>query len=862
VKTEIKRFFDEAAQLPSHERTAFLAQSCADPLVRMEVESLLQYATGAESLFDAAVRDVASSLRSDWELSAGDQIGAYRIVSLIGHGGMGTVYLAERADGAFDQQVAVKVLQSGNTEFLQERFWQERRILALLNHPNIARILDGGQTPDGLPWFVMEYVPGQTIDRFCDKQGLTINGRLELFLKVCDAVRHAHQSLIVHRDLKPANIFVTEAGEPKLLDFGIAKVLDPTHLNSASTRLLTPEYASPEQIRGDPITTATDIYSLGAVLYKLVTGRPPHSLSEMAPLSAARIITEEEAPPATSVRPGVPADVDSILQKALHKDAARRYGSVAEFAQDIRHYLEGRPVVAAPDRFGYRARRFLKRNALIASISALAALFLIAGTVISVDQARRAQRRFEQVRQLANVFLFEFERSIENVPGTLEARKLVAATAQRYLEQLGAESEGDAGLQREIATAYERLSEIQLNLQSGRGNETETENLRRAWEIRRRLGDGDSTDATNRAKFISIASRLAVRYRATRNASEAAKWDEEATRLAAHWVNTEPGRPEALGAARTAFLRQALRLQTAGQAARSRESMEKAIDFARRAWEVRAGDVEATLDRVITEYAAANMLVDVKEPAAALVHAQEAVALGEALHRTNPANQKWRREYQAALSSAGIVHAELSRSDPRQLPIAVQFLERGHSLASKTAREDPKNARAKDDLVTVSQQLARTLTLAGKSQDAAPVYEESGHAIRELVALNPENRRYWYLLASNHCNYGRLRIAQGQIAEAQRLLLSADAPIERGLALDPFDAILLELKATQLELLALAAEKLGDLEAARHRIEQYVYVLSAMIDRDPSAKKYVEDYRAMIALARRLGVSTRNLPQP
>ena len=861
MNCEIQRLFDLAAELPSDERPAFLVQSCQDSLVRVEVESLLQYATGEESRFADMVRDVALAVRADGELSRGDQIGAYRIVSEIGRGGMGTVYLADRADGAFYQQVAVKVVQSENTEFLLERFWQERRILALLNHPNIARIFDGGQTPEGLPWFVMEYVNGQTIDRFADKQNLTISGRLELFLKVCDAVQHAHQSLIVHRDLKPANIFVTETGEPKLLDFGIAKVLDPTNLNSASTRLLTPEYASPEQIRGDPITTATDIYSLGAVLYKLVAGKPPHSLSDIAPLDAAWIITEGEVPPASAIRPGVPRDVDSILQKALHKDPARRYRSVEEFAQDIRRYLQGRPVLASPDRFSYRARRFLKRNALISAVTALAALFLIAGTLISIDQARRAQRRFQQVRQLANVFLFDFERSIENIPGTLEARKLVAATAQRYLEQLAAESGGDAGLQVEIATAYERLSDVQHDLQSGRGNEAGIESLRKAYEIRRRLGDDRPGDPGRHATFIKLASRLAGRYMVVRNTSESVKWGEEATRLAEGWVNLEPSRLEAIEAARAAFLQQGLRLEAAGQAARSRESMKNAVRLAERAREIDTRGNDTAFNLVITEYTFANMLLNLKETAEAFVHAQRAVALSEPLYRADRANKKWRRGYQQSLSSAGIVSRALSESDPTRIPAAVKFLQRAHSLALETAREDPRNAAAKDNLVVQCHRLARALFQSRKLYDAATLYEQAGETVREMISLNPQNRRYWYLLAANQVGFGDLRLDQGLIAQAQQVLLSADAPFERGLALDPFDATLLELRASQFKLLALAAEKLGDPRSARYRMGQCLDVLTAMIDRDPSAKEYIGDYKAMIALAHRLGVPTRNLPQ-
>jgi tetratricopeptide (TPR) repeat protein len=327
-------------------------------------------------------------------------------------------------------------------------------------------------------------------------------------------------------------------------------------------------------------------------------------------------------------------------------------------------------------------------------------------------------------------------------------------------------------------------------------------------------------------------------------------------------VNAESTRPQALEAARVAFLQKGLRLEAAGQAARSRESMQKAVLFAERAREMDTTGHDTAHNLAITEYTFANMLLNLKEPAEALVHAQRAVAVSEPLHRAEPGNQKWRRGYQQSLSSAGIVYRALSSSNSRQLPVAVQFLERAHSLASEAARQDPRNVAVKDDLVVQCHRLARALAPSGKLNAAAILYEQAGEAVREMIARNPQNRRYWYLLAANQVNHGDLRLDQGLIAQAEQLLLSAGAAFERGLALDPLDATLLELQASQFKLLAVAAMKLGEPEAARQRIERCLDVLTAMIRRDPSAKDYVGDYKAMIALARGLGVSTRDLPQP
>jgi hypothetical protein len=330
VNATAERLLELVAKIPAASRAEFLEGQCADSQVRVEVESLLPFYTDSEPWFEHSVHEIARSVRRVPELSPGDIAGAYRILSLIGIGGMGAVYLAERVDGAFQQEVAIKVVPSANAAFLLERFERERRIVALLNHPNIARILDGGEGPNGLPYFAMEYVAGETIDVFCEQRALPLRERLRLFLKVCDAVSHAHGRLVVHRDLKPANVLVTAGGEPKLLDFGIAKVLDPSHAATASTGRLTPDYASPEQVRGEAVTVASDIYSLGALLYKVLTGCAPHRLESKSPLEAAHIISECAAPPASSVSSGVPSDVSAILQKALHNDPTHRYAGVAD----------------------------------------------------------------------------------------------------------------------------------------------------------------------------------------------------------------------------------------------------------------------------------------------------------------------------------------------------------------------------------------------------------------------------------------------------------------------------------------------------------------------------------------------------
>lgn len=330
MNAEIERLFEASLEIPPEQRAQFLSQECADAEVRREVELLLEHDRGAETFVAQAIASEAASVIRSLSFSRGQRLGPYSILSVVGRGGMGLVYLAERADGKFDQRVAIKVVQSGLRGSLAGRLQHEWRILASLEHPNIARLIDAGATDDGLPYFVMEYVAGQPIDRFSDTRKLTPRERINLMLPVCEAVQFAHQKLVVHRDLKPDNILVTAEGIPKLLDFGIAKVLSGSRAAAAETvtRVLTPEYDSPEQVRGELIGTATDTYSLAGVLYKLLTGATPHQIDGKSPVDTLRAICDEDVRQPSGLRPELAGDLDHILQMALRKEPQRRYSSV------------------------------------------------------------------------------------------------------------------------------------------------------------------------------------------------------------------------------------------------------------------------------------------------------------------------------------------------------------------------------------------------------------------------------------------------------------------------------------------------------------------------------------------------------
>ena len=435
---KLKNIFSEALELEDDEREAYIDKSCGeDEKLKEEVLSLLA-AYDTHGAIDNSPEQLmkASFLHYKPGKKEGEQIGPYKIIQTTGHGGMASVYLAKRADGQFEQEVALKLLQTGFTsENQNRRFITERQILATLNHENIARLLDGGIIGNGQPWFAMEYVEGRPIDDHCDANQLTINQRLNLFLKVCDAVQFAHRKLIIHRDLKPSNILVTKEGKLKLLDFGIAKALNPEEVATEAgpkTRTgllpLTPSYASPEQIRGDGVTAASDIYQLGMVLYELLTGCRPYEVSGRTPGEMEQIICEKQpARPGTAVTKLLPelkdnknaprevsqarqtkpdklrkhlqGDLDTIVLKALRKEPDRRYDSVGQLTADIRNYMSGRPVMAHPDSMGYRVRKFMWRHKSGVAAFALIMLLLIGYAVTITWQSERIQAALERAKQ-------------------------------------------------------------------------------------------------------------------------------------------------------------------------------------------------------------------------------------------------------------------------------------------------------------------------------------------------------------------------------------------------------------------------------------------------------------------------------
>jgi serine/threonine protein kinase len=512
---QIRQIFDGALERSEVDRAAYLRVVCArDDDLRREVESLLASHDSAGDFLDKPAANLAASGQTlisssidIQEYPPGHRVGAYELQKCIGRGGMGSVWLATRSDNEFKKQVAIKLVKRGmDTQEILRRFRLERQVLAGLNHPNIAALIDGGSTPEGLPYLVMEYVDGIRIDRYCEQHKSTITDRLKLFRDVCAAVQYAHGNLVVHRDLKAGNILVTAEGVPKLLDFGIAKLMRTEFetLAAAETRPelrpMTLDYASPEQVRGDAITTATDVYSLGVLLYKLLTGKSPYGLAARSDIALRKAICEQEAlkpsavvltdekaviPEATQkidvtheetrdkarrrLKKKLAGDLDMIVLMALRKEPLRRYASVEQFSEDIRRYLEGRPVIARSDTFGYRAARFIRRNVVAVAAATAVVLTLLGATIFELRSAERAAQQDSVAESRLKVVEAESLRlqgelmdayfhlaESQNAPAALETYR-TALTSARAFERTHPGNQMASGF---IAHAAVKLGEL------------------------------------------------------------------------------------------------------------------------------------------------------------------------------------------------------------------------------------------------------------------------------------------------------------------------------------------------------------------------------------------------------------------
>ncbi len=770
----IDELFRTVADRPPAEREAHLTRICGDDEeLRREVLELLAHDPPDTFLVDPIKRATVAVAGDPEDELIGRHIGPYRLKQAIGRGGMGTVYEAVRDDSQFQQQVAVKLIKRGmDSAFIRERFLRERQILASLDHPHIARLFDGGTTSEGLPYFVMELVEGESITDYCRQKQLSLTDKLKLFRAVCAGVQHAHQKLVVHRDLKPSNILITADGTPKLLDFGIAKLLSPdpgeafTRTETA-VRLMTPDYASPEQVRGATVTTTTDVYSLGVVLYELLVERRPYQFETYTPLEIERAICDTEAPRPSDAAKQITAspvklarqlsgDLDNIVLMALRKEPERRYQSVEQFSEDLQRYLSGLPVTARPDTFTYRTGKFVRRHRL-AVVAALVVLFSLLGgifmTTRAARQARaertRAERRFAQVRQLANTFLFDFHDKIEKIPGSTEARALVAKTALEYLDSLSLEAKGDPQLESELATAYLKVGDVQgdpwaPNL--GQSHDA-LQSYQKALALAQRLHEnGDHSP-----KMLRLLAQVTFKVGAlqAQSGGKTAAHDALSRALAiTQTLEQQTHDLEDIRLLQNCLVRLGDTYLDTGDPVSALESYQRELKLSERRT-IDFPDDRSQLSLAMSYSRVPEALISLGKITEAFDYYHQGLTRQDELLARHPADPVYLRSRMITRVWLGNISGNprfINLGDPRA---ALRHYRESFALAEKIVALDPKNARAKQDLVG-GHRLVAEILLLDQPQEAV-VYCRAGLTLlRELLPADPEDpqllRRQAHLL--------------------------------------------------------------------------------------------------------------------
>jgi eukaryotic-like serine/threonine-protein kinase len=837
----VEDLFAQASDLPEAERAAFLAEACqGDVALLDELSSLLESVPGArERLRGSIAAEAAQLAATRVEAQVGRQFGPYRLLEPLGEGGMGAVYLAERSDDEYKRQVAIKILKYGfGSPQAIARFRDERQILAALEHPGIVRLLDGGRTDDGLPYLVLERVDGVPLTRYAREQELKARARVELVLGVCAALQYAHGKLVVHRDIKPSNILVDRDGAPKLLDFGIAKLLDPGEAlaREAHTRtgvaMLTPEYASPEQARGEPVSVATDIYSLGGVLYELLAGRPPQQ-PRGGQLEMLRAISEVKPPRASSVAPpelrrDIEGDLDNIVEKALRKDPAERYASVEQFADDLRRYLDGRPVKARTPTFGYRTSKFARRHWGKLVLALFVAGALSASTVVSVRQARRAdaeaaranaeatraRERFIEVRRLANSLLFEIDEAIRELKGSTRARELVATQALAYLDRLASQSDRDATLSLELALAYAKVGDIQgspLDPNSGKPQEG-LQSYQKAGAL---LAGLDPADPAVHAAVIRVRFGTGFMHYVNRDIPGARASLTDALQRARE---APPGVEVDRVMMARAYLALAFDAKEENNVVDSRRYADEGLAFVGQ-WEADAAD--ARYWRAAFSLRRADADVRVGDPGRAVAALREVVATYAAQAEEHPNEAKYRREQAFALmdlgiAASGVGDSRLWAANIGELDAAESAFRKAIELFERAAADDPQDANVKMAVAILRTSLG--LAVAKRSpRDALPTFAQAlaaFEALPDTMRTSSYGRENEFVL---HCAMAH------SLAAAGRPDARAQAKLGLELAADkPFNV------ATCESLVARMARELGDTAATTARLESVVRTLTPM----------------------------------
>jgi len=826
----IRNLFAQAIALSPAQRAALLADPALSFQTREELQELLAADRGSETFLENTVAHGHAA-----EPGLAERFGPFETRELLGRGGMGVVFKAVRVDGELSQTVAIKVVRHGWLDpRALDRFRNERQVLAGLTHSSIARLLDGGTRADGVAYLVMEYVDGMPVDRYCEEHEVTIPDRLRLFLPLCEAVDYAHRKLIVHRDLKPSNVLVTPSGELKLLDFGIAKTLDETGGFDTRTLALTPDFASPEQARGDEITTVTDIYGLGGLLYFLLTGRAPHTVPGRSAAEIQRVICGGPPQKPGDLRPELRGDIENILMKALHVDPSRRYHSARELADEIERYLSHRPVRATPDGPAYRARRFVQRHTVASVAAALAVLAVLGGTAASLYQAHRAQQRFSQVRALANRFVFDFEAAIRDTPGTLAARRMVASTAREYLADLSAGAGRDPGLNRELAEAYYRLSAVERAAgESGPA----IADLKRSIDLLQALKDDCCGSPHQRARYISELTLLAAdRFNAS-SAQEGHRLSQEALRAARVWFAQPNHDPQAATSLANALFSEGSMLQDLGELPEARPMLQEAL---RQSEENFRRNIQAEESRFLQAqagYLLARAMDSLGDTVAALSAVRDSKRILGELLAVHPDNIRYTYREVYVIDYMGDFLETLAKQDPALLSQCTAAYREADALAAAAAQRNPGNRQILETACFAAMKLANHLDHQNRTEEAIPILRRSILASDELVRGDPSDRRNLYiqvsdqhLIAAYFVNLSRWRDATAELAKAEALMTAA-------LLRSPGDLQLLRRQVSILTDQTRTERNLGHLKEARVKCQQALELAVRVIARQKDSKR-------------------------
>ena len=648
--------FEQALPLPSGEQTALLDDACGvDHELRREVASLLASHQAADGFLQHRIKKALASFQDT--SAAGTEpvrVGPYRLIRELGRGGMGTVFLAERDDDEYYAQVAVKLVRPGmDTDFILARFRRERQTLARLQHPNISRLLDGGTTDKGLPYFVMEYIDGPWLTVFAANHRLSVDDRLRMFVDICAAVEYAHRNFIIHRDLKPGNILVNPDGVPKLVDFGICKLLRAGAISATDSAVapMTPDYASPEQIRGDAVTPLSDIYSLGAVLYELLTGTCPRRYGRLTRVAIEQMSRAGIALPSTvakdqTVARQLKGDLDSILMRALETEPERRYQGAAQLAEDLRRYLHHEPVHARLQTVRYRALKFVRRHR--GHVLAAAAVFVVltAGLAVAIHEARLASSRQQQVRMMADRLVFDVHDAVRDLPGSTKARAVIVTTALHYLDASVSSVRGDGPAEKELAKAYRKLGDVQGNLRAA--------NL------------GDSSGAL--ARYLQAVTLL-----------------DDAIRRAPNDIDAVTERVVLYGRIGTVHA-------FTGQLRDAVQTLEDGIRFGRAYAESRDADLRMALAALYVDCSDARR--NMNDYAAALRDASAALHLSEGLAAERSSDPTTRYSLANAYAAVGMAESGLNQAER-----ALAHFRQGTAEMEKLVSSDPRNVSWNRDLM-------------------------------------------------------------------------------------------------------------------------------------------------------------------